>query len=205
MRKILMLGIALATLGAAAPVMAQTSNADAGAVVGAGAGGAGGAVIGGLVGGPIGALIGGFAGAVIGSETVSDAAVRYAAENPVDVVYIDGVSVGSSLDTAVTVYPIEGDDQFGYFYANNRIYIVDLETREVVQSPGYLMDQNAVAYIEANPTTSISIDADLSAGYQFDDGVEITPIPDNQYYGYVYAGDRPVLVDRSNRTVVWVR
>jgi hypothetical protein len=206
MRNLLMIGVALAALGAAMPAYAQTSN-DSKAVAGATVGGATGGTIGFLLGGPIGAIVGGWAGAVIGGEAaVSEASIRYAGENPVDVIYLEGdLAVGSAFADDVTVYPIAGDDQYGYIYANNRVYIVDLESRAIVQSPGFLISQDAVAYVEANPTTSITIDGDIAAGFQFDGDVALAEIPDHGSYRYVYVNGRPALVDFGSRTVIWVR
>ena len=98
MRKLLLLGVALASLGAASPVLAQSSQTGD-AVAGASVGGATGGTIGFLLGGPVGAIVGGWAGAVIGGEAaVSDASVRYAGEHPVDVVYLDSdLSVGANV------------------------------------------------------------------------------------------------------------
>ncbi|RYH05828.1 MAG: DUF1236 domain-containing protein [Alphaproteobacteria bacterium] len=206
MRKLLLLGVALVSLGAAAPALAQSSQTGD-AVAGATVGGATGGTIGFLLGGPVGAIVGGWAGAVIGGEAaVSDASIRYAGENPVDVVYLDSdLTVGAKVGDDVTIHPIEGDDQYGYIYANNRVYIIDLESHAVVQSPGYLIPNEAVSYVEANPTASISIDGDLGPGFTLDADVALNDIPDNRTYQYVYINDRPALVDSSTRTVVWVR
>ena len=206
MRKLLLLGVALASLGAASPVLAQSSQTG-NAVAGASVGGATGGTIGFLLGGPVGAIVGGWAGAVIGGEAaVSDASVRYAGEHPVDVVYLDSdLSVGAKLGADVKVYPIEGDDQYGYIYANDRVYIVDLASNEVVQSPGYLIPNETVTYVESNPTASISVDGDIGPGFKLDADVALADIPDSRTYKYAYINDRPVLVDSSSHTVVWVR
>lgn len=206
MRKLLMLGVALAALGSAVPAMAQDNN-NADAAVGATAGGATGGTIGFLLGGPVGAIIGGWTGAVIGADAaVSADSVRYAGENPVDPIMLDtDIDVGFVVDEGVTIHPIEGDEQYGYFYANNRVYIVDLASREVVQSPGFLIPEDVVAYVEANPTASVTLEGDIGAGLQLDSDIEIAAIPDDPTYGYVYIEDRPALVDLDSRTVVWVR
>jgi hypothetical protein len=109
------------------------------------------------------------------------------------------------VDADVTIHPIEGDEKFGYIYANNRVYIVDLASREIVQSPGFLIPNETVAFVEANPTASISVDGDVAPGFELDADVALADIPDNRTYKYVYINDRPVLVDASSRTVVWVR
>lgn len=206
MRKLLMIGVAIASLAAAMPAFAQNSD-NSKALAGATAGGAAGGTIGFFLGGPIGAIVGGWAGAVIGGEAaVSEASIRYAGENPVDVVYLDAdLAVGASIGDDVNIYPIEGDAQYGYIYANNRVYIVDIESRAIVQSPGYLVSQDAVTYVEANPTASISFDGDLQAGLELDASVTLSDIPNNRSYKYVYLNDRPTLVDAGSRTVVWIR
>lgn len=206
MRKLLMLSVAILSLGAAAPAMAQ-DNQDAEAAAGATAGGAAGGTIGFLLGGPLGAIFGGFAGAVIGGEAaVSPDVILYAGENPVPPVYLDTeIDVGFQVGSEITVHPIEGNDQFGYFYANNRVYIVDMETMTVVQSPGFLIPEDAVAFVEANPTTSVEFEGELAAGVTLEGDIEVAAIPDFPDYGYIYIQDRPALVDLDSRTVVWVR
>ena len=206
MRKLLLLGVALVSLGAAAPSLAQSSKTGD-AVAGSAVGGATGGTIGFLLGGPVGAIVGGWAGAVIGGEAaVSDASIRFAGENPVDVVYLDSdLTVGAKIGDDVTIHPIEGDDQYGYIYANNRVYIIDLESHEVVQSPGYLIPNETVTFVESNPTASISVDGDIAPGFELSADVALNDIPDNRTYKYVYINDRPVLVDASSHTVVWVR
>lgn len=134
MKRVLALTATLLALGAA-PAMAQ--DAAAGAAVGGTAGGVSGAIAGGLIFGPIGAVIGGFTGAVIGASVVSDAAVDYARLNPTDPIVVDGeIEVGYVVPAEVELHFVEGDDQYGYFYTEDRVWFVDLETREVVYSPG---------------------------------------------------------------------
>lgn len=130
MRKLLMLGVALATLATAAPAAAH----DGGLFVGGAAGGATGGTIGFLLGGPIGAVIGGWTGAAIGASVLSDEDVLFIRENPTRSIDLDtDISVGFVVGDDIRVRAIAGDDRFGYFRANGRIYIVDLETREVVE------------------------------------------------------------------------
>lgn len=211
MKKLLMASVAALSLAAALPAMAQDkvvgveSNAEAGAVVGATGGGATGAVVGGLLGGPIGAVIGGFAGATLGAEAgIEASSVDYVVANPVEPIYFDGnADIGFVVPAEVNVYPIQGDDAYGYIYANDRVWIVDLETRALVHSPGYLVPQTAADFAIANPVTSIEAQGDVVVGHVLPDGTEITTIPDSRY-GYVYFGDRPALVDSTNRTVIWV-
>ena len=203
MKKLLLASVAALSLAAAVPAFAQ--DADAGAVVGATGGGATGAVIGGIIGGPIGAVVGGFAGATIGAEAgVAASSVDYAMAQPVEPIYFDGTAdVGLVVPAEVTIYPIEGDDQFGYIYANDRVWIVDLETRTLVQSPGYLVPQASADFAVNNPIGSVNLDGDIVVGYVVPADVELTQVPDSSY-SYIYIGDRPALVDSSTRAVVWL-
>ena len=212
MKKILLASVAALSLAAAAPAFAQdavvgveSSEEDTNAVIGATGGGATGAVIGAMVGGPIGAVIGGFAGATIGGEAgVQASSVEYVTANPVEPVYFDGnADIGFVVPAEVNVYPIQGDEQYGYVYANDRVWIVDNQTRALVQSPGYLVPQAATEYALANPTPAFEAEGDVVVGYVLPEGAEIATIPESRY-GYVYLGDRPALVDSSNRTVIYV-
>lgn len=143
MKRVLVATAAILALSAA-PVLAQDS--DAGAAVGGATGGITGAITGGLIFGPIGAIIGGFTGAVIGASVVSEASVEYARLHPVDPIVIEGeVDVGYVVPAEVELQVVEGDEEFGYFYTEDRLWFVDLETREVVYSPG-----TVVAEVEVN-------------------------------------------------------
>lgn len=205
MRKLLMAGVAILALSTAAPALAQNANTDA--MIGAGSGGAGGAALGFVVGGPIGAVVGGFAGALIGGDVaVPDTVVTYVGANPVAPVVLNGpIEVGATLDNSVAITPVPSDPTYGYIYTNNRVYIVDNASRQVVMSPGYAVPQSTVSYIEANPAPSVVIDGSVAAGYQLDPGVQLVPVPDNSAYSYVYIDDRPALIDNSSRTVVWIK
>lgn len=206
MKKMLLASVAVLSLGLAAPSIAQdTVDANVGATLGAGGGGASGAIVGGLLGGPIGAVIGGFAGAVIGAEAgVESSTIEFAGANPVEPVVIDGaVDVGYVVPETVTIYPVEGDPAYGYIYANGRVWIVDNNTRTLVQSPGYLVSQSSADYAIANPIDPIEAEGDVVVGYVLPEDVTITPVPNDSYYGYVYLNGRPALVDNSSRTVVY--
>jgi hypothetical protein len=202
MHKLILAGAAILTLSAAVPAFAQDNDAatGAGAAVGATTGG----TIGFLLGGPVGAIIGGFSGAVIGGS-VSDAAVTYAGNHPVDQVYIDSdLDVGVKVSSDVKLYPIEGDNDLSYFYANGRVWIVSSASGEIVASPGYVIPETAVAYVKANPTASVTIDGDVSPGFTLDADVDVVDVPDARGYAYFYVNDRPALVDARSRTVIWI-
>ena len=202
MRKLILAGAALLTLSTALPAFAQDSDAAAGA--GAAVGATTGGTIGFLLGGPIGAIIGGFSGAVIGGG-VSESAVAYAGNNPVEQVYLDtDLDVGVNVSSDVELHPIEGDDDLSYFYANGRVWIVSNASGEIVASPGFVVPETAVAYVKANPTTSVTIDGDVGPGFVVDADIAVAEIPDARGYAYFYVDDRPALLDTRSRTVIWI-
>lgn len=202
MKKLLLASLAIVALGTV-PSLAQSSG---GVAVGGSAGGATGAGVGFLLGGPVGAAIGGFAGAVIGAEAgVEATSVEYAAVHPVAPIYVQApVSVGYVVPPEVTIYPIEGDPAFSYIYVNNRIWLVDNQTRTLVHSPGYLVTQASADFATANPIGSVTVEGDVVVGYVVPEDVELITIPDDPAYSYVYLNERPVLVDNATRTIVWV-
>ncbi|SEP60010.1 Protein of unknown function [Devosia sp. YR412] len=215
MNKILLASVAALSLAVAVPAFAQdvvvgvetqTNNEAAGATVGGVGGGATGAVVGGLLGGPIGAVIGGFAGATIGAEAgIETASLDYVSTHPVEPIYIEGASdVGFVIPADVTVYPIEGDANYGYVYANDRVWIVDLQSRALVQSPGYLVPQTSADFALSNPVAPLEFSGDVVVGQVLPNGAVVSTIPDSRY-GYVYFGDRPALVDAQTNTVIWIQ
>jgi hypothetical protein len=202
MRRFLALGVALAALSIAMPpATAQDNDAAAGATVGAATGG----TIGFFLGGPIGAIFGGWAGAVLGADAaVDEASIRFAGEHPVEAVVLEGdLEIGAVLDADIEIHAIEGDDEFGYIYADNRVWIVDLESRAIVHSPGFVIREDVVAYVQENELDSIEFEGELEAGVVLDADIELAEIPDDPHFGYFYFDDRPALVDLDSRTVVW--
>lgn len=197
MRKLLMASAAVLTLAVASPALAD--NAGLGAAAGATTGG----TLGFIFGGPIGAIVGGFSGAVVGSAA-ADADVTYAGNHPVDPIYLDDqLDVGYKVGGDVKLYPIEGDASHSYFYANNRVWIVDSATGEITSSPGYVVPDRAVTYIRANPTASITVSGDVAPGFRIGTDVTLHKVPDVNGYGYVYIDNQPVLVDSHSHMVVW--
>jgi len=204
MNTILKASMAVLALAIATPAFAQ-GTVDANASIGATGGGAGGAALGFVVGGPIGAIVGGFAGAVLGAEVgVAATTVEFAAAHPVEPIYIDGADLGYVVPADVTIYPVTGDTKYGYVYANNRVWIVDLQSRALVQSPGYLVPQTAADYAIGNPVTSAAVEGDVVVGYVVPEGVELVTVPEDPTYSYVYVNDRPALVDNTTRAIVWI-
>lgn len=210
LKKILLATTATALLAsAAAPAMAQSSSSEQAVetTVGIGAGATTGAVTGGILGGPIGAVIGGFAGASLGAAaTVPEPVATYAVSNPVEPVYFDTqIGVGSQVSADVTIYDVPENPEYGYFYGNGRAYIVDRNSMEVVYSPGYTIPEETMAYVSANPTTSVNYSSgDFTVGIQLPAEVQLAEVPNDPQYSYVYYQDRPVLVETSTRTVVWL-
>jgi hypothetical protein len=187
------------------PTVSATQDDDQAA--GAAAGGVTGAIAGAVVGGPVGAVIGGFAGATLGSAaSVPDPAVQYVVSNPVEPVAIDtDVTVGATVPADVELRPIPDHPEYAYIYTNDRPLVVRQDTREIVYSPGYVLPQQTVTYVESNPVDPITIEGDVTVGATVPAEVELRPIPDNPRFSYVYVDDRPAIVDPESRTVVWVR
>lgn len=225
MRNTLLASVGLAAILAASPVLAQESAApppnapaaesdtDANTTsstavdTGVAVGGTAGAVTGAIVGGPVGAVIGGFAGAMLGTAaTVPEPAIEYVVANPVAPVTIEGgVTAGMTLPATVTLTPIPDYPEYAYVYVDGRPVLVRIENREVVYSPGYVVAPQTVTYVEANPLDPVVIDGGVTVGAAVPAGVQLVEIPDDPAYAYVYTDTGPVLVNKSSRTVVWVR
>ena len=211
MKKLLLASVAALALGAAMPAFAQDvligteNDVEAGATIGAGGGMAAGATVGAVLGGPLGAAIGGFAGATLGAEAgIETSVVDYAGAHPVEPIYLDGaLDLGYIVPPDVVIYPIETNPAYGYLYANDRVWIVDLQSRALVQSPGYIVTQNYVDYALANPIDPVTIEGDVVVGYVVPPDVALTPVPQSSY-SYVYIGGRPALVESTSRAVVWI-
>lgn len=203
MRKLLLASVAILSLGSTLPALAQDSGV--GAAVAGSAGGAAGATAGFLLGGPVGAVIGGFTGAVLGASAgVSASSVRYVETHPVEPVYLDGaIEIGYVLPADVTIYPIAGDPDYGYVYANDRAYIVSLGDRVVVQSPGYVVTSQVRDYALNHPTASITLEGDIRPGYHMAGDIKLGRVPDSAY-SYVYINGHPALVDNATHVVVWI-
>ena len=158
-----------------------------------------GGTIGFFLGGPVGAVIGGFTGAAIGGAAgVSAASVDYAANNPVDTVIIDGdLDVGYVVPDDIVLAEVPDDPAYGYIYANNRVYIVDRETREIVHSPGFLIPNDVVS-LRQRPTRSTTSSSRATCRPASSSAATSTDVPDNGFYGYVYVDGRPVLVEKAS-------
>ncbi|QDZ00701.1 DUF1236 domain-containing protein [Nitratireductor mangrovi] len=177
-------------------------NVDTGVAVG----GTAGAVTGAVIGGPVGAVIGGFAGAMLGTAAaVPQPAVDYVVANPVEPVIIEGqISEGTALPETATIQPIPEYPDLGYVYVDGRPVIVKADSRVVVFSPGYLVPDETVAYVKANPVDPVT-GASLALGATVPAEVQLIEIPSDPAYAYVYTDAGPVLVNTSSRTVVWVQ
>jgi len=129
MRKLLVIGAAIAALSAT-PALAV----DRGTVVGGTAGAWTGGTIGFFLGGPIGAAIGAWTGGSIGAlsghalddddfdgrrtSLLVDTDVRF--------------HVGDIVDDSVRLRHVRGDEVYGYFRADGVTFVVDLDSREIV-------------------------------------------------------------------------
>ena len=135
MMKKLALAAALTLLPAAA--MAQNpQGAQGGAASGAATGAIGGAIVGGPVGAVVGGVGGAVAGAIIGDNTPRFQ--RYVVEQRVpSYTYAEPVAVGTVLPADGVVYrqvPAEyGASEYRYTVVNDRVVLVEPQTRRVVQ------------------------------------------------------------------------
>ncbi|UDF31040.1 UNVERIFIED_ORG: DUF1236 domain-containing protein [Roseateles sp. XES5] len=211
MRKILIAGAALAFLGATA---AHADDSDKEAIGGA-AGGAAGAAAGAVVGGPIGAIVGGVAGFAIGAEAaVPEDARVYVMENPTPPVILQGqVTADTRFDDTVTLTPIPEHPDLAYVYVDNRPVIVRTDSRQVIYAPEVEttasisadIPETTITYVEGHPLDPVVLEGPVEAGVVIPQEVQIVEVPESPSYGYIYVDQRPVLVDRSSREIIWVR
>lgn len=211
MRKILIAGAALALLGATA---AHADDRDK-EVLGGAAGGAAGAAAGAVVGGPVGAVVGGVVGLAIGAEAaVPEDARVYVMENPTPPVVLQGqVTADTRFDNTVTLTPIPDHPDLAYVYVDNRPVIVRVDSRQVVYAPEVEttasisadIPETTITYIERHPLEPVILEGPVEAGMVVPQSVQIVEVPESPSYGYIYVDQRPVLVDRSSREVIWVR
>lgn len=136
MRKLVLIGAAAAMVSFATPAVtpALAGDVGTGAVVGGTTGAWTGGTIGFFLGGPIGAFIGGTTGAIVGGgvgSSVLDDDVSFGSGGSV---VIDGrISVGDIVGDDIRLRRISGEPNYGYFRSDGRIYIVDRDTREVIE------------------------------------------------------------------------
>ncbi len=211
MRKILIAGAALALLGATA---AHADDRDK-EVLGGAAGGAAGAAAGAVVGGPVGAVVGGVVGLAIGAEAaVPEDARVYVMENPTPPVVLQGqVTADTRFDNTVTLTPIPDHPDLAYVYVDNRPVIVRVDSRQVVYAPEVEttasisadIPETTITYVERHPLEPVILEGPVEAGMVVPQSVQIVEVPESPSYGYIYVDQRPVLVDRSSREVIWVR
>jgi hypothetical protein len=132
--------LALIVAVAAIPATVFAQQNPQGATGGAAAGATSGAVGGAIVGGPVGAVVGGVGGAVVGA-IVGDQTPRfrtYVVEQRVpSYTYEEPVAVGTVLPREGVVYrevPREyGSSEYRYTVVNNRVVLVEPQTRRIVQ------------------------------------------------------------------------
>lgn len=187
MRKILMAGAALALIGA------TVAHADDGAKE----------------------ILGGGAGLTTGAEAaVPDDARVYVMENPAPPVVLQGqVTADTRFDDTVTLTPIPDHPDLAYVYVDNRPVIVRTDSRQVIYAPEIEttasipadIPEATITYVERNRLEPVMLEGPVEAGALIPETVQIVDVPENPSYGYIYVDDRPVLVDRNTREVIWVR
>ncbi|MEK1889074.1 MAG: DUF1236 domain-containing protein [Phyllobacterium sp.] len=139
---------------------------------------------------------------------VPQGARDYVIANPSDpVVFDEDVSQGYVVPKKIVVHEIPDNPGYGYIYVNGRPVIVSMENRRVVylSESARAVPDDAITYIERNPVDTVMIDGPVSRGTVIPDDVRLTEIPDQPGYSYVYVDQRPALIDRGTRRVVWVR
>lgn len=211
MRIILIAGAALALMSATA---ANADDRDK-EILGGAAAGTAGAAAGAAVGGPVGAVIGGVAGFAIGAEAaVPEDARIYVMENPTPPVVVQGaVTADTRFDDTVALSPIPDHPDLAYVYVENRPVIVRTDSRQVIYAPevettaGISPDipEATITYVERHPVEPVILEGPVEAGTVIPQTVEIVDVPESPSYGYIYVDQRPVLVERSSRRVIWVR
>lgn len=211
MRKILMAGAALALMGAS---VAHADDRDK-EVLGGTAMGAAGATAGAVVGGPVGAVVGGMVGFAIGADAaVPDDARVYVMNNPTPPVVLDGqLTADTRFDNTIALTPIPDHPDLAYVYVDNRPVIVRADSRQVIYAPEVEttasissdIPEATITYVERHPVEPVMLEGPVQAGAVIPDTVQIVEVPENPSYGYIYVDQRPVLVDRSSREVIWVR
>ena len=75
---------------------------------------------------------------------------------------------------------------------------------EIVYSPGFFVNEGAIAYVRAHPLDSINVDVNLSAGVSLPGDVELVVLPEYPVYSYAYVNGMPVIVDADSRLILWV-
>jgi hypothetical protein len=216
MRKFLYATAALALIAASAAHADERGKTTAGAMTGAAAGAATGAA----VGGPVGAAVGGVAGAAIGSASVPHHVRTYITEHPVESVQIhEHIARGDELPDSVTIHEIPDNPDYGYVYVDQRPVVVKMKTRKVIYEGEARRDvdtgttaavhtsgppDEVITYVRKHRVHPVTIDEDVKVGTVLPDTVELTPVPDDPDYAYVYTDEGPVLVRKESRKVVWV-
>ena len=211
MHKILLAGAALALVG----VTAAHADDREKEILGGATGGVAGAAAGAVVGGPIGAVVGGVAGFAIGAEAaVPEDARVYVLENPTPPVVLEGqVTADTRFDDTVVLTPIPEHPDLAYVYVDNRPVIVRTDSRQVIYAPEIEttasispdISETTITYVEQHPVEPVILEGPVEAGVVIPQTVEIVEVPESPSYGYIYVDQRPVLVDRNSREVIWVR
>lgn len=137
MRKLVLIGAAVAMVSFAIPAAtpALAEDVGPGAVVGGTTGAWTGGTIGFFLGGPIGAFIGGSTGAIIGGgvgSSVDRDSGDFGYDGPG---YSGGAgyAIGDIVDDGIRLRRISGESAYGYFRAEGMIYVVDRDSREIVE------------------------------------------------------------------------
>jgi len=123
------------------------------------------------------------------------------------------VTADTRFDDTVALTPIPEHPDLAYVYVDNRPIIVRTDSRQVLYAPDVQttasissdIPEATITYVERHPLEPVVLEGPVEAGVVVPDTVQIVEVPENPNYGYIYVDQRPVLVDRSSREVLWVR
>lgn len=144
---------------------------------------------------------------------VPQSARDYVIANPSDPVVIeDELSQGYVVPEDIVIREIPESPGYGYIYVEGRPVIVSMENRQVVYlsdtggpSAGGTFPDEVITYVEKHPSDPVVIEGELTTGAVIPADVPLVEVPDQPRYSYIYVDDRPALVERETRRVVWVR
>jgi hypothetical protein len=65
------------------------------------------------------------------------------------------------------------------------------------------VDETVVTYVQTNPVEQVYLDGEVVVGAGLPETVTLVPVPESEY-SYVYVNGVPVVVDSTERKVVYI-
>jgi len=59
-------------------------------------------------------------------------------------------------------------------------------------------------YVIAHPVDPVVLEGEISQGYVIPEDIELQPVPEAPQYGYIYVNGEPVIVELSDRRVIYL-